>query len=161
MLKQILSPAEKTAVKKMLDEARNVVITCHTSPDGDAIGSSLALWEYLTRKGKKATVIVPNYFPDFLKWMNGADRILLFDRSRTMSKNLFFMADLVVALDYNEPRRLDEEDFGVVGVVGEASRVSTHARIDVFGCVLVHIAQFSDAFENAEQNLAGAAQLWT
>ena len=109
MLKQILSPAEKTAVKKMLDEARNVVITCHTSPDGDAIGSSLALWEYLTRKGKKATVIVPNYFPDFLKWMNGADRILLFDRSRTMSKNLFFMADLVVALDYNEPRRLDEE----------------------------------------------------
>lgn len=109
MLKQILSPAEKTAVKKMLDEARNVVITCHTSPDGDAIGSSLALWEYLTRKGKKATVIVPNYFPDFLKWMNGADRILLFDRSRAMSKNLFFMADLVVALDYNEPSRLDEE----------------------------------------------------
>ena len=60
MLKQILSPAEKTAVKKMLDDAQNVVITCHTSPDGDAIGSSLALWEYLTRKGKSATVIVPN-----------------------------------------------------------------------------------------------------
>ena len=109
MLKQILSPAEKTAVKKMLDDAQNVVITCHTSPDGDAIGTSLALWEYLTRKGKNATVIVPNYFPDFLKWMNGADRILLFDRNRALSKNFFNRADLLVAIDYNEPSRLDDE----------------------------------------------------
>ncbi len=108
MLKPTLSPEEAGKLKKMLDTCRNVVVTCHTSPDGDAIGSCLALYEYLSRRGKSVTVVVPNYFPDFLKWMHDADKIVLFDRNRTRSKALFNMADLFVGLDFNEPSRIDE-----------------------------------------------------
>lgn len=108
MLRNIISPNELSQLRKLLDESRNVVITCHTSPDGDAIGSSLAMYEYLTRKGKNAKVVVPNYFPDFLKWMHDADKITLYDRQHALSKSYFQMADLVIALDYNALKRIDE-----------------------------------------------------
>ncbi len=108
MLKQVVSAAEVAPLKKLFDQARRVVITCHTSPDGDAIGSSLALYEYFVGRGKQATVIVPNYYPDFLKWMHDSERIVQFDRRRAYSKMLFTQADLLVALDYNGLSRIDD-----------------------------------------------------
>ena len=82
MLKRKINPQDATKIKKYFDECKNVVVFTHTSPDGDAIGSSLALKEYLQRKGKNVSVIVPNVFPDFLKWMNDSDKIVLYDRQR-------------------------------------------------------------------------------
>lgn len=114
MIKQKLTPQETTQVKKMFADSKNVVILAHQSPDGDAIGSTLALKEYLGRKGKNATVIVPNYFPDFLKWMNGASDIVIFERQKAYSYNLLNMADLVCVLDLNVPSRMGEELGNVV-----------------------------------------------
>ena len=108
-LKTKISPQEAMQTKRLLDGCKNVVILAHQSPDGDAIGSTLALWEYLTRKGKNATVIVPNYYPDFLKWMNGADKIILFERQKALSYNLLKMADLICVLDLNDPIRMGDE----------------------------------------------------
>jgi len=109
VLKTKISPQEAQQVKKLFDGCRNVVILAHHSPDGDAVGSSLALWEYLVRRGKNVSVIMPNYFPDFLKWMNGADKIILFERQKSLSYNLLKMADLICVLDLNVPNRMGEE----------------------------------------------------
>ena len=103
-----ISPQELQRLRTMLSEARNVVLTCHQSPDGDAIGSCLAMQEWLTRKGKQVHVIVPNLFPDFLKWMTHAEDIIIYGRNYALSRQLLMMADLVVALDYNDPSRLNE-----------------------------------------------------
>ena len=108
MLRTIASPDELSHLKRIFDECRNVVITCHTSPDGDAIGSCLALYEYLTRRGKQVHIVVPNYFPDFLHWMHDADKIILSDRQRARSRSLFYAADLLVALDFNDLSRIDD-----------------------------------------------------
>ena len=108
MLKAIISSQEAEQLKKAFLQAHNVVILCHISPDGDAIGSSLALYEFLKRKGKNVTVIVPNYFPDFLKWMHDADKIIQYDRNYALSKNLIALADLIVVLDLNSPERLGD-----------------------------------------------------
>ena len=111
MLRRVITPQEVAIAKKDLGECRNVVIVCHTSPDGDAIGSSLALYEYLKRKGKQVTVIVPNYFPDFLHWMKDAEMIVRFDRQKTASYTALKMAYLICCLDFNDMRRID--DLGV------------------------------------------------
>lgn len=84
----------------------NVVICTHVNPDGDAIGSSLALKHYLERKGKQATVIVPNIFPDFLKWLPGADSILIYTKQQEQVKAVVEAADLVIVCDLNQPNRL-------------------------------------------------------
>ena len=88
MLSQKISYTEIAEAKRMFEQCRNVVIVSHVSADGDAIGSSLGMYEYMKKKGKQATVIVPNYYPDFLKWMTAAD--------------------LIVVLDLNEPSRMEE-----------------------------------------------------
>lgn len=108
MLKQKISPQEAQTLKKYFNDCKNVVIVCHTSPDGDAIGSSLGLYEYLKRKGKNVTVITPNYFPDFLHWMKDADKVLIYDRQRSRSISVINMADLVCCLDFNTMSRLDD-----------------------------------------------------
>lgn len=108
MLKQKINSQEAAALRKYFDSCKNVVITAHTSPDGDAIGSCLGLYEYLKRKGKSVTVIVPNYFPDFLHWMKDADKVVLFERQKAYSYNLINMADLICCLDFNEMSRIDE-----------------------------------------------------
>ena len=73
-----------------------------------SIGATLALYEYLKRKGKNVTVIVPNYFPDFLHWMKDADKIVRFDHQKTASYTALKMADLICCLDFNDMRRIDE-----------------------------------------------------
>ena len=108
MLKQKINSQEAAAIKKIFSDCRNVVIVCHTSPDGDAIGSSLGLYEYLKRKGKNVTVIVPNYFPDFLHWMKDADKIIMFERNKSLSYSIIGMADLICCLDFNDMRRIDD-----------------------------------------------------
>ena len=114
MLKQKINGQEATALKKLFAECRNVVVVCHTSPDGDAMGSSLAMYEYLKRKGKNVSVVVPNYFPDFLRWMNDSDKIIQFDHHKALAYNHLNMADLVIGLDFNVLTRIDE--------IGEAVR---------------------------------------
>lgn len=84
----------------------SVVICTHVNPDGDAIGSSLALKHYLEGKGKQATVVVPNIFPDFLKWLPGADSILIYTKQQEQVKAVVDAADLVIVCDLNQPNRL-------------------------------------------------------
>ncbi len=106
MLEQILSETEAERLGALLNQADDVVVTCHVSPDGDAMGAVLAFSHYLWRKGKNAIPVVPNAFPDFLKWMPGADRVKVYDRHEAELAPLVEKAGLIVCLDFNEPSRL-------------------------------------------------------
>ena len=80
MLSKVIDQANVDHFAKWLDKAENMVIVTHVSPDGDAIGSSLGLLHFLESQDKNVRVIVPNAFPDFLRWMDGAQRILRYDK---------------------------------------------------------------------------------
>jgi bifunctional oligoribonuclease and PAP phosphatase NrnA len=81
------------------------LITAHSNPDGDAIGSSLALMHYLRLKGSDVQVVVPNMYPDFLSWCPGADEIIIFDRQAALVKEKISEAKLIFCLDYNAINR--------------------------------------------------------
>lgn len=105
-MKNILSPTELLQLMQLLRESRRIVVTAHRGPDGDAIGSVLAMAAYLKRIGKQADILVPNAFPDFLRWMPGNERICLADHSPRRAAELVAGADLVCMLDYNATSRL-------------------------------------------------------
>ena len=107
MLSKIIDQTKIDQFAKWLNKAERIVIVAHVSPDGDAIGSSLGLWHFLSTMEKNARVIVPNAFPDFLKWMPGSKEILLYDRARTLSDKLLAEADLICCLDFNALHRID------------------------------------------------------
>ena len=95
-------------LKNHILQANQVVITSHRSPDGDAVGSSLALHQLLLKLGLKSTVIVPDAFPSFLHWMNGSEHILQYDRDTDEANANIDRADVIFALDYNRLARVAE-----------------------------------------------------
>lgn len=94
-----------TKTNKLLQSSKNVVITCHKGPDGDAIGSCLALYLYLKMHHKNVSVIVPDDFPYFLKWLPKSEDILCYDTKKENSDKLINDADLIFSLDYNSLSR--------------------------------------------------------
>ena len=108
MLSKVISQANIDHVEKWFVRAEKVVILSHVSPDGDAIGSSLGLYHFLTSLDKTVHVIVPNAFPDFLKWMPGAKDIIQYNRYKDFADKLINEADVLCVLDLNVLSRLDE-----------------------------------------------------
>ncbi len=94
-------------VKQMVLAAREIVITCHISPDGDALGSSCALCAVLKSLGKKATVVTADSAPRVLQFMPGVRDIVSATRQADRATELFSSADLIFCMDFNDPDRLD------------------------------------------------------
>jgi len=88
-------------LKKELSTKKNIVIVTHKNPDGDAIGSSLALFIYLKKQGHNVQVIVPNEYPDFLKWMPQNESILIYEKHKTKANQIILKAELLFTLDFN------------------------------------------------------------
>ncbi len=85
-----------------------ILIISHINPDGDAIGSQLALYHFLKVMGKDPAMIAPNYMQEFLKWMDGSDQINIFIKERKKCKRLIEEADLIIMVDFNHSSRLGE-----------------------------------------------------
>lgn len=88
-------------LKKHLENPQKVVLVPHRNPDGDAMGSCLAMYHYLKNKGHQCTVIAPNDFPEFLKWMPGADKVLIFENEVKKARQVVQNADTIFLLDFN------------------------------------------------------------
>jgi len=90
--------------------SENILLVCHINPDGDAIGSQLAMYHYLKSRDKNVNMMAPNHLQEFLKWMNGADQIGIFIKERKKCRKLIEDSDLIVMLDFNQPGRLGEAE---------------------------------------------------
>ena len=90
-------------MKQYLANAQHIVIFTHMAPDGDAMGSSLALYHYLQGK---AQIIVPNAFPAFFNWMPGAETIKIYEKDSAACDVLIQEADLFLCTDFNDPKRI-------------------------------------------------------
>nr|WP_314766922.1 bifunctional oligoribonuclease/PAP phosphatase NrnA [uncultured Lachnoanaerobaculum sp.] len=83
---------------ELIENAKNIAITGHVSPDGDCTGSTLALYNYITEnfEGKQVRVCLEKPSMKF-SYMNGFDLI---------SEDPFLEADLLVSLDASDRERL-------------------------------------------------------
>lgn len=114
----------QNALKKLLSTPKKIAIIPHKNPDGDAIGSTLALWHYLVNNGHNASIVSPNDFPKFLKWMPGADDILNFEKENTQSKTCINNADIIFTLDFNHLGRVGQ----MTGILEDAN--ATFVMVD-------------------------------
>lgn len=89
--------------------AENIVITAHKSPDGDSIGSSVAMLEFCKALGKPATICHPDPAPDFLLWLPETENILNMENHEQEISELFAKANLIFCLDYNDPSRVGDK----------------------------------------------------
>ena len=92
-------------LKKLLSTPKKIVIVPHKNPDGDAMGSTLGLCQFLKKLGHKAIVIAPNDYPDFLKWIPGSEDVLIHEIDTKTSEAHILSADLIFTLDFNALHR--------------------------------------------------------
>jgi phosphoesterase RecJ-like protein len=93
-----------------ISASENILLICHINPDGDAVGSQLALYHYLKSVGKNVNMIAPNHLQEFLKWMDGAEHINIFIKEQRKCRKLIKETDLIIMLDFNHPNRLGEAE---------------------------------------------------
>lgn len=132
MLKKVIDEAKIERFEKWVEKAQRIVIVSHVSPDGDAIGSSLGLYHFLSQKGKDVQVIVPNAYPNFLKWMPGSSEILQYDRYREFADEMIAKADVLCCLDFNTLKRIDEMADAVAA--SSARKMMLDHHLDPDGC---------------------------
>ena len=127
----ILTSDQVAQLSHLISDAKNIIITCHKSPDGDAIGSTLGWAEYLRSIGKEPTIIVPDQYPDFLSWIPNTEKIVRYDKHPEKCDMLFKIADLVFCLDYNTTSRVDEMEKALVSSTAPKVLIDHHLDPDV------------------------------
>lgn len=92
----------------LLKEKKKIVIIPHKNPDADALGSSLAWYKFLLKKGHTVKVISPNLYPKFLSWLPFSNEILIAESNIESAKKYIESAEIIFCLDFNTLSRVDE-----------------------------------------------------
>ncbi len=113
----------------LIKSPKKIVITTHSNPDADALGSSLALYHFLKTKGHDVKVISPNDYPEFLYWMPGHEEVLVFDGpDKKKCRDLVAEAQVIFCLDFNGLNRIKLMEDPVR--VAKASKVLIDHHLD-------------------------------
>ncbi len=109
------------AFNELLSTPKKIVITPHSNPDADALGSCLGLWSILKKLGHDVTVVSLNDFPGFLKWMHGQQDVVIYDYTPEKSIELIEQAEIIFSLDYSSLDR--------IGPLGDVVRAATATKV--------------------------------
>ena len=134
-------------ILSFIQPAQHVALLTHQSPDGDAMGSSLAMYHYIKSLGKEARVIVPNAFPDFLAWMPGADTVLLYDNQKEQADIYLDAADLVICTDFNAPNRIGTLGDKMLTLTCPKVMIDHHLHPSDFADFIVSVPEASSTCE--------------
>jgi phosphoesterase RecJ-like protein len=91
-------------IARSLEAHTTFVLTTHVNPDGDGLGSELALARFLRKQGKQVTVLNHSATPDNYRWLDPDGTIVQFLPER--DRDLLLRAECIVILDTNQPDRI-------------------------------------------------------
>jgi len=129
-------------LKALLSEPKKIVIVPHKNPDGDAMGSTLALYQYLKKSGHDATVVSPNDYPQFLKWLPFEETVVKFDQQNAIAIKLIKNAEIIFTLDFNHFSRTGDMEAALKEATADFVMIDHHQQPDTYATVTysdVHI----------------------
>ena len=113
-----------TEIAEKIRQAKKIILFTHEKPDGDAVGSALALALLLESMGKEVKVFLP-VFPHVFLFLPGADRFRC-----EKAYLLAFNADLTIALDTD--KALIEDGGGCFGTGTSTINIDHHRTNEGF-----------------------------
>lgn len=132
MLEKIIDDTRILQLDKLIKECRNVAITCHMAPDGDAVGGATGLCFLLRKMGKTANVITPDQAPYDLAFIPGYDQMTAYSRHPVKAKRLINEADLILCLDYNGLNRVAQMASLIENAKCKKAMIDHHLHPDEF-----------------------------
>ena len=127
-----MTTADIDKIKELLSLPKKVVITSHLNPDGDAMGSSLALYHFLIQLNHTVQVVVPSSYPDFLHWLPGNKGVVVYSQKTEEANQYIANADLLFALDFNTPKRVGRMEDSLVESTATKILIDHHPYPDDF-----------------------------
>jgi phosphoesterase RecJ-like protein len=143
----LFKPLEVERLRLKLQSCGPIVITTHSNPDGDAIGSSVALALMLQKMGKSAKVIVPNAFDHYLSWLAGTSDLVDASAKGSEAASLVAAADLIFCLDFSAMRRCGEVEPMIAASSAERVLIDHHLDPEDFAQYNFHVAGLSSTAE--------------
>ena len=128
----ILSAAELEQFRRLVSTSDKIVLCCHRSPDGDAIGSMLGLGEYLRECGKVPAMIVPDAYPDFLQWLPGTERIGSPSAKVMIDHHLNPDMDTVMCISHSEACSTCELVFRIIWQLGGFDMMTRKCAVPLY-----------------------------
>jgi len=123
---KILNYSNYKGIKQAISSATNIVLSTHTNPDGDTIGSALGLYHFLKGSQINVQIVCPNILPENLAWMPQSDGIISHETDKALFQTALNKADLIIHIDYNAFHRTGK---AVEKLLQELEDV-THIMID-------------------------------
>ncbi len=142
-----MDSADIAAVKTLLDQPQKIVIIPHKNPDGDAMGSCLGLKHFLAILGLDSTVISPNDYPKFLKWLPGNAQVLNFEKENSQAKNKLEEATLIFTLDFNHLSRTGQLEGLLEASSADFIMIDHHQQPDTYAKVTYSDVSMSSTCE--------------
>ena len=149
MITKIIPEEKVQQAKRLMDEAENIVVVSHKSPDGDALGSALAMYHFLFSIDKNVSVIFPDRFPDFLSWLPNCDEVIFYNENKTKADELFAAADLIFALDFNTLSRIGDMADAVDKAAANKILLDHHPQPGHFAQLLISHPEIASTSEMA------------
>ncbi len=147
MLSKIIPQEKIDVAKKLINQYDKISIVSHVSPDGDAIGSSLALYHFLNELGKDVNVIVPDNFPPFLSWMKGANDIIIAEKNEQLARETLEISELIFCLDFNELSRIEHMSPLLEEAKGKKIMIDHHLKPSDFADLVISHSDISSTAE--------------
>ena len=122
--------AQIEKLNELLSSKKRISITTHTNPDGDAIGSSFALYHFLIKLNHEVKVITPNRHPDFLDWVPGIKNLEIYDEYPDKCKKILSDSDLLFTLDFNHLKRASNLSCAIDEFNGKIVMIDHHQNPD-------------------------------
>ena len=120
------------AIQQLLATPKKIAIIPHRSPDGDAMGSTLALYHFLLKLNHQPVVIAPNDFPNFLAWLPGSETVLIYENDKLNCTKIIQEAEIVFTLDFNALHRTGEMEQVLNKVTVPMVMIDHHQKPDSY-----------------------------
>lgn len=143
----ILTPEEVQKLRDLISQSQNIIICCHKSPDGDAIGAMLGWAEFLRNQGKQPMLVAPDAYPDFLRWLPCIEKVVRYDKHKETVEDAFHKADLVFCLDFNSSKRLMDMQQTLDNYDGSKVMIDHHVGPDIDAQIIVSKPEMSSTCE--------------
>ena len=124
-----------SAIQNLLATPKKIAIIPHRSPDGDAMGSTLALYHFLLKLNHKAVVISPNEFPNFLSWLPCSETVLIYENDKENCTKILNEAELVFTLDFNALHRTGEMEQVLNKLTAPMIMIDHHQKPDTYATI--------------------------
>ncbi|TBX68760.1 bifunctional oligoribonuclease/PAP phosphatase NrnA [Flavobacterium silvisoli] len=135
------------AIQQLLATPKKIAVIPHRSPDGDAMGSTLALYHFLLKLNQQPVVIAPNDFPNFLAWLPGSESVLIYENEKEKCTAVLQESEMIFLLDFNALHRTGEMEHVLSKLTAPMVMIDHHQKPDGFATYTYSDTSFGSTCE--------------